>query len=343
MKLRLRIPRWRGRVALLAGSCLGCLLALELALRLVSIPEPWVLPLDPHGYQDYFREREVPNPLIRFDPELGFTLTPHARHLPGAGSNIVNTNSRGVRGVKEHGAKVSGIPRIVTLGDSFTFGECVEDHQTYPAVLGQFCESCEVINLGVFAYGLDQILLTLQRTREIYDPDVVVLGYYPGDARRVRHRFFSGAPKPRFTLRDGKLKVADRPRTPQEYRRSWIGGYFLRDAWSTSFRKRHVIDLAEEVSRKILEEFVAEGTAGGATVVFVYIPDEDDCLWDERLPDPLFVEACESLDVVCLDPTPAIRSFLSGDTSAAERFECGGHYDPALNRLIARELSAQVP
>jgi lysophospholipase L1-like esterase len=84
--------------------------------------------------------------------------------------------------------------RVITLGDSFTWGIEVKDEECFPHYLENILKgqrAAEVFNMGVGSYGIDQMLLKyLQHGRQLR-PDVVVLGIYPHDYDRTRLSFYS--------------------------------------------------------------------------------------------------------------------------------------------------------
>jgi hypothetical protein len=55
----------------------------------------------------------------------------------------ININSRGFRGAE---FRQGDGPRLVIIGDSFTFGHGVEDSEAYPAILSSMFTNVEVIN-----------------------------------------------------------------------------------------------------------------------------------------------------------------------------------------------------
>ena len=63
---------------------------------------------------------------------------------------------------------------ILAVGDSFTFGDRVSDHETWPAQLERLTGR-QVLNAGVFGYGVDQAYLRAVALLETYDTDLVVL------------------------------------------------------------------------------------------------------------------------------------------------------------------------
>jgi len=177
-----------GRVALLTASLAAANVAARAALesrafgdRLRVGSAGWRaiwLARPPHGEQ-------LGLAYDTHDPELGWTLASGLRDVPLASAGSVSSNSRGVRGAREHAlAKASGTTRIVAIGDSFTFGDDVGDDETFPAQLQRSLAAAEVLNLGVHGYGHDQMLLRLRRDGLPYAPDIVLVGWVAMDAER---------------------------------------------------------------------------------------------------------------------------------------------------------------
>ena len=146
----------------------------------------------------------------QYDSELGWVPK------PGYRSPELNINSRGLRGLRERPpTKALGHRRIVAVGDSFTFGEDVADHDVYTEVLESLLDDVSVINLGVHGYGTDQQYLRLKREGFAWAPDLVILGFYlRDDARNLLS--FRGYAKPVFRIKHGQLILHNVPIPPQE-------------------------------------------------------------------------------------------------------------------------------
>lgn len=90
-------------------------------------------------------------------------------------------NSRGFRGPEFADAKEPGVIRVVTLGESSTFGYHDRDDETYPHYLQQFLNESaagkrfEVINLGIPHINSEQILALFIAEALPLQPDVVTL------------------------------------------------------------------------------------------------------------------------------------------------------------------------
>jgi hypothetical protein len=92
-------------------------------------------------------------------------------------------------------------PRILFVGNSFTFGVGVDDSATYPARvdarLDRWCDApVETVNAGVGGFDNSHTLSFLQYYGWRLDPDVVVLGFLTGDPeanlRNGLHRLIDG-------------------------------------------------------------------------------------------------------------------------------------------------------
>jgi lysophospholipase L1-like esterase len=140
-----------------------------------------------------------------FDPQLGWDY---------------QIASNRIRGGKKAGPKSDSTMRIVTLGDSFTWGIDVEDNENYPYYLektlqGAYRQPAEVLNMGVGSYGLDQAVLKYGLHGQLLRPDLVVLGIFPHDYDRTRLSFYSYS-KPLFRYDDatGKYVLSNVPVPP---------------------------------------------------------------------------------------------------------------------------------
>lgn len=109
--------------------------------------------------------------------------------------------------------------RIVTFGDSFTYGDEADIEETWPLILENMLAEIEVLNFGVSAYGLDQAYLRYLREGKEYEHDIVIIGFILEDADRHVDSFRpfkmgdTGIPfaKPRFILDNEELSLIPSP------------------------------------------------------------------------------------------------------------------------------------
>jgi hypothetical protein len=147
---------------------------------------------------------------IQFDstlgwiPQIGFSTT---ENKWGTQVTIVEHGIRSNGNSDEH---LRDRTPILTVGDSFTFGDEVADTDTWPAILERLL-SKRVINAGVFAYGIDQSFIRLTMLLNIYEPDTVIFSFIPTDIVRAEYLTFVGANKPYFKVLDNTLVLMNAP------------------------------------------------------------------------------------------------------------------------------------
>ena len=100
------------------------------------------------------------------------------------GSNM-RTNSLGFRDRERTLARASRAPRVVALGDSFTWGAGVSYEETFTTLvehgLGKVRPGAEVVNLGLIGYQPSDYLSLLKAHGLEYQPDLVLVNLYVGN------------------------------------------------------------------------------------------------------------------------------------------------------------------
>lgn len=110
----------------------------------------------------------------------------------------VRTNDQGLREANHIEQRHPGVIRVIAVGDSFTFGWGVGDRETYPYQTSRILrdrygrQDVEVVNLGRSGTGLVDYLRFVVHYAARLNPDVVVVGFLPGNdcpiAGRPRQR-----------------------------------------------------------------------------------------------------------------------------------------------------------
>jgi hypothetical protein len=72
-------------------------------------------------------------------------------------------------------------PRLLCLGDSFTFGPFLANHDTYPALLQQKYPDKEVINAGICGYTIPDEVSLLKQRAKYCEPDIIILQVLDND------------------------------------------------------------------------------------------------------------------------------------------------------------------
>lgn len=280
----------------------------------------------------------------RHDPLLGWFSKPNLRDRRVFEDETLNTNSRGLRGRQEFPyERTPGKPRLLLLGDSFTFGDEVSDDETYAHQLQRLLPKAEILNMGVHGYGHDQMLLLLREEGRRYEPDVVLLGFLPLDMARnvVGFRDFA---KPRFRIADDRLVLEGTPVPPPEevLRWDWLrprildAFSLLRVGWATRSGSRQ----AEEqvITWRILDAIVDEAKAIGATPVIAYLPYGPELHQPAEVRTPgeelLFAYCEERRDALCFSTRPAFWKQVSSGRTFASIF----HWDAAGHRTVAEAI-----
>jgi hypothetical protein len=152
------------RLALMLGSLVLALLIAEFGLRLFHLYSPASFHMSP------------PSAQMR-DIETNWDIT-------------YSTNSQGLRSDEHSFAKSDGIIRIVTIGDSFTFGQGCQRGEIFPDLLEARLKSAgyraEVINLSQVGIGPESYFVLLKDIALDYQPDIIVLNTFGNDASEIR-------------------------------------------------------------------------------------------------------------------------------------------------------------
>jgi hypothetical protein len=164
-------------------------------------------------YEADFTETNIG--LSTYDEILGYKPTPDF----SASINASNWDNKQVtiesNGFRSNGnadnVRLSSISKILTVGDSFTFGDQVNDAETWSACL-ELKTNRETLNAGVFGYGTAQAIKRASSVTKKLNIDTVILSIYVNsDFYRDRLKFRSGFPRPAVILREGEILYADVP------------------------------------------------------------------------------------------------------------------------------------
>lgn len=324
---------------LMVGSVLVTLLVLEGAVRirrgtLFELGSATARPRDGIGRMQY-------------DPRLGWTSRPGEFEAEWRWS--VDRD-----GFRRSGGSPSALRRpILTVGDSFTFGDEVADDETWAAHLEAILDR-RVLNAGAGAYGLDQAFLRAEGLLERHQPSLVILAFISDDVNRTEFSFYSWGRgwKPYFERRDDSLVLRnvpvprELPRPRAEALRQLLGYSQLADAllsrvagqwWRGVPAIRKVHEDGDLVSVVLLARLDSIARQRGARFLAVALPVRGRIGGNERL--PAVVESARARGVEVLDLTPAAAE---SRRDRPEWFMPRGHYSPAMNRWVAEQIGAHV-
>jgi hypothetical protein len=172
-----------------------------------------------------------------YHPRLGWIPTPG--QLSRGWTSNVDASS-----IRSNGRSTSTASRpILAVGDSFTFGNEVEDGETWAANLERILNK-RVLNGGVGAYGIDQAFLRAELLLEQYDPDVVILAFISDDINRTEYSYYPYGRgwKPYFTYENGALSLRNVPVPQKPAPTAYRGFQTLRRALGYSLLADAVLD-----------------------------------------------------------------------------------------------------
>jgi lysophospholipase L1-like esterase len=116
------------------------------------------------------------------DPQLYWRLKPNQDCFTKIGHKPVHINSKGTRGPEFVLPKPANLLRVLSVGDSVTFGWGLSDEETYSRLLqgklqadARHFTQVEVINAGVNAWSYPQMTTFFEEIGTQFKPDCVIL------------------------------------------------------------------------------------------------------------------------------------------------------------------------
>ena len=305
--------------------------------------------LDWQARRDKYGTTSYPSSFDEPDPELGWRIKPDVEVLhvkPGIYEVDVTTNNRGMRGLRPVRArKRAGTTRVGVFGCSQTFGETVNDEETYVSVLDERVDAAQFLNFGVRGYGTDQMLLYYENDADAYDLDVVVLGFAFYHMKRNDSGFLFYA-KPYFTLdEDGELELSGLPvPTPEQLEAevrnasTWRladNSVLMRWLWQ-KVRNLGSPDLYSEtgdawaLTGALIERFADSASAAGSRVVVMNIDEGHPELEDD------LQALTDELGVGLVNLGPVLRA--AGERGVPYTLPADNHWNAEGHRIVADTL-----
>ncbi|RMF05841.1 MAG: hypothetical protein D6768_00445 [Chloroflexi bacterium] len=149
---------------------------LLLTLAVVEVALRWLMPVDyrppaselPNVARDIIYQKSSV-------PGLDYELVPNMDTT--AHGARVKINSAGMRDDEPDPA----LPKIVVLGDSFSFGFQLEQDESFPARLDAALDTADVLNLAVAGYAMKDYVAVLKNKGLAWQPEVIIVGYVLND------------------------------------------------------------------------------------------------------------------------------------------------------------------
>jgi hypothetical protein len=347
-----------GRLALILVSAVIGLLALELGLRLVLkgpqglVEWPNIVRYERVMIRSYSAKRAEPH------PTLGFVGLPNYKS-PG-----FNYDSKGLRITPSLPFITLKEPPILMVGGSFTLGDEVDDHETCPTQLQGLIER-RVINAGMSAYGLDQMvlraeILSAETGQGGRKPAAIILSFGADNLRRSEMSRVWGVEKPYFAMADGKLELRNVPvpRSPDpattlDFWQRLLGRSLLVDfvlrrlKFQYEWALDHVRVLPRGEGAKMSCPLFKRLAALDVPVLVVV--EYDPYLWTDppymreqkQLTDSV-LRCAEAAGFATLDLFPQIDRSMKTE-GRAHLYRQGEHFSPAGHAMAARAIADTLP
>lgn len=288
-------------------------------------------------------------PRAKYDPNLGYL--PKRGIWTGPFTATIDEN-----GLRRNGeAPAAAAAKVLAVGDSYTFGDDVNDAETWPAHLEMLLMR-PVLNGGVFGYGVDQTVLRAEELLRVYEPETLILSMIADDLKRAELSYRDGW-KPYFEMGHGgelKLRNVPVPQSPRPVRLRRI-----RDLLSFSH-------LAHAVFRRVSSEWwLREGAEhrvhnDGAVIAQLLMNRLSDSIRGKNIRVLVVAQADRSLDAVSLLPVlerarsvgfetidiaTELQALIRARPEFAESFFLGpfaGHMTSQGNRWVAERLAGKL-
>jgi len=282
------------------------------------------------------------------DPALYWKLKPNQNCFTKIGHQPVHINSHGTRGREFPDKKSPNTVRILSLGDSRTFGWGLKEEETYSAVLESLLQkqdpqrrSIEVINAGVNAWSYPQMLIYFRNTAVQYEPDIVILGeanlwtqFSEKNSPEFVRKFMTRVRLKNILRRFALYHFVVEVKLKEFYERNRTRFIPVDPAQDALFKQQQQTN-PELLFRGAIEELCHLAQQRGTKPILLYLPS-----WDEaQSTNPTSVlkvkrEVSQSLHLPLIDLTAEARTngkalYLEADPV---------HYSPLGNSIIGRRL-----
>ena len=200
---------------------LFALLGIEFLFRIIKISKS-CLTKDRCNFSYLYKPASPSNikiiGLTKFDKDLGWVPRENFSKVifnPPSWINVkVSIDKNGFRKSAEPLEKFNLDERkkILTVGDSFTFGDQVSNNETWQYYLNEKQQKYYFINGGMGAYGTAQSIKRASLLKDKLKPDINIVAVTVGlDFERDKYKIHSGFPRPALITENGKIFFSDLP------------------------------------------------------------------------------------------------------------------------------------
>jgi len=269
--------------------------------------------------------------------ERGWTLIPNLKNKLHYAA-VINSDKDGSRGKN----KINSNKKVLFYGDSFCFGEGVDDEETIPAFFEKKFKNIKSINYGVHGYGIDQQYLFLKDTISKHNPNLTCFIIVDNDFRRNFMDFRDYA-KPKFILKDGKIVLTNTPVPKPEdiLKNKKLSLLKLLLEFPKHFLIYYgIIEKRERtnISNLILDKIKEETKKQNSELIFIYINDARRNWWYKSYIDSYFIKTFKRKNIRYL-----YLEEIFGKKKLNSLFDTlSGHFSAEGNKLIAEKLAEYI-
>jgi hypothetical protein len=297
-------------------------------------------------------------PYSEYDADLGWIAKRNVTIPDFWGKGVgVRTNGQRFRATYDIAPAVApGKTRVVCSGDSFTFGDGVDNRDTWCEQLAARDPRIEPVNLGQGGYGSDQAYLRFLRDTKPLAHQVHVFAFIDDDFKRMQLNTFLGFGKPVLTLENGVLTVGNVP----------VPRYATSHTWLNAIPRALLETRSGQLAKRVLNKYGAPKGSGaekdaetrivlramfaelkrvneqrGSRLFLAHLPTLDELggvdPWTAFLEDAARAEQIPLIDVLAAfrSRTDAKSLFLAETTAA-------GHYNAAGHAAVAEEIGRRI-
>lgn len=263
----------------------------------------------------------------------------------------MHINSHGTRGPEFSDAKPADTLRILSLGDSRTFGWGLTERETYSAELGRLLEEklksagkprrVEVINSGVNAWSFQQMLVFYRDFATAWKPDVVLIGegnlwtqFSERNSQEFAEKFMSRVRLKNFLRRFALYHYIVEVKLNDFYARHRTKFIPVDPKQDSLFKEQQQSD-PNAAFREAVEGICRAAQTNGAMPVLLFLPRLDELTTTNEVPiRTIKQDLAGRLNVPLVDVTPEIAPrgnalYLDADPV---------HFNAEGNAIIAQKI-----
>lgn len=336
----------RRRLLFAAIPLLALLVVGELAVRAVRAP------LHFGSFRDLRTDLLKRNYPAAKDPQLGYVPKAGFASRDNHWGTLVSIDADGLR---RNGPNPPppGERVVVCVGDSFTFGDEVDDDASWPAQLEQAIAK-PVKNGGVFGYSFAQTALRAEQLLPRIAADALVVSLIPDDVKRCEQsKRYSEIPwfdvaGDELVLRNVPVPDSDRSELDRQWVRRLLGHSALCDTicwnvapvwWAGGAREAwvHPRPFGRTIVAKLLARLQAQCRARGVRLLLV-LQDVAEPSAEGREDGRAVVAAAAALGIETLDLQAEFDALAAREPELKQRWFVG-HMAPAGNAWVAGRIA----